>query len=271
MDNLRAIKDWIASHKYISLLIALVIFATIFGARFVANSYAGQLSGPIKRGEIVDAIYGIGTVAAYQRFSFNPQVTNTVEESYVMEGDTVKKGQPLLRTETVKHYAPFDGTVNFYPYRKGENAYTNSPMMVFTDMKRRYVLVSMEQQGAMRVKIGQVAKISFDSLRNQVFEGKVGAVYSYLSNFYARIDSVDLPDFILPDMTCDVAIVISKHEDALLIPVTAFLKGNVWIKRGAGLPHATPVKLGVIDGTNAEVVDGDLQPNDRVLIRAKVD
>ena len=50
----------------------------------------------------------------------------------------------------------------------------------------------------------------------------------------------------------------------------AFDNGRVWVKRGHGIPHPVPVKLGVIDGTMAEVVDGDLQPGDRVMIRDQV-
>jgi len=271
MDRLRAIGEWIARRKYLSSLLAALLIGGAVAAHFLLDAYSGRFSHPIKRGNITDTVYGIGTVTAYKRFSFNPQVSNTVIESFVMEGDTVKKGTRLLNTGAGDtHVAPFDGIVNFFPYRRGENAYPSSPMMVITDMHDRYVLVSMEQQGAMRVRTGQEVKISFDSLRDKVFEGKVSAVYSYLGNFYARITVADLPDFILPDMTCDVAIVIGVHENAILIPASAFVAGKVWVKRGAGLPHETKVKLGIIDATHAEVVDGDIQPGDEVEIRTKV-
>ncbi|MDR3606830.1 MAG: efflux RND transporter periplasmic adaptor subunit [Oligoflexia bacterium] len=265
---MRSIGEWIGRRKILSSLIAVFLIGAVATIQIFAHAYSGQLSEPLEKGTIIDAVYGIGTVTAYKRFSFNPQVSNTVTESYVMEGDSVKKGAPLLKTDVgLKHYAPFDGVVNFFPYRNGENAYPTTPMMVVTNMRDRYIVVSMEQQGAMKVKVGQTAKISFDSLRDQIFEGKVSSVYSYLSNFYARIDTVQIPDYILPDMTCDVAIVIGVRENALLVPLPAFIKGSVWAKRGNGLPHVVPVKLGVIDGTHAEVIEGDLQAGDRVLIR----
>lgn len=272
MDHIRAIVEWFLKRKFISIILAVFLPSAFVGVRFLLNANAGQLTDPLHRGQIIDAVYGIGTVTAYKRFSFNPQISNTVTKSFVMEGDSVSKGQPLITTETgVLHRAPFDGVVNYFPYRTGENAYPTTPMMVFTDMSDRYILVSMEQQGAMRVKVGQTARVSFDSLRDQVFSGKVSAVYSYSSNFYARIDSINLPPFILPDMTCDVAIVIGVHDDALLIPATAFLNGKVWVKRGKGIPRETSVKLGVIDGNTAEVVEGDVRPGDRVLVRTKVE
>lgn len=272
LDWLRSLGEWFARRKLLSAGLAILLLGSAWATRLVVSSYAGRLSEPIHRGAIIDAVYGIGTVTAYKRFSFNPQVSATVLKSFVREGDSVKKGDPLILTEGgVVHYAPFDGVVNFYPYRTGENAYATTPMMIFTNLKDRYILVSMEQQGALRVKVGQTVKISFDSLRDRVFEGKVSAVYSYASNFYARIDTVDLPEPILPDMTCDVAIVIGTHENALLIPTTAFIKGNVSVKRGRGLPRATPVKLGVVDANQAEVVEGDLQEGDRVMTQTRVE
>lgn len=235
------------------------------------HAFAGRLSEPIQRGTIVDAVYGIGTVTATRRMSYNPLVGNNVRQNFVREGDQVKKGGLLAQTDDGNMLrAPFDGIMNYLPYRPGENAYATTPMFIFTDMTNRYIVVSMEQQGALRVMVGQDAKLSFDSLRQKTYDGKVAAVYSYSNNFLARIDSVDLPAPVLPDMTCDVAIVIGVHKNALLIPVVAFDNGKVWVKRGKSLPHPVPVKLGVIDGTSAEVLDGDIQAGDQVMIRDKV-
>jgi multidrug efflux pump subunit AcrA (membrane-fusion protein) len=271
MDHLRAVGEWIARRKFLSSFIAFVLVGGAIAVRIYFHASAGRLSDPIARGAIVDAVYGIGTVTAYNRLSFNPLVGDTLGHNFVREGDKVKKGKPLVVTMNGNLLkAPFDGVVNFLPYRAGENAYSTSPMMVFTDMADRYIVVSMEQQGALRVAVGQTARLSFDSLRLKTFTGKVAAVYSYSNNFIARIDAVSLPDAVLPDMTCDVAIVIETRQNALLIPVVAFDNGRVWIKRDNSLPRAVPVKLGIIDSTTAEVVEGDLQAGDRVMIRDQV-
>lgn len=268
MDILRAIVEWISRRKLLSaFLIAVSVAATIGGRTFIRLN-SGLVSDPLKRGKIIDAVYGIGTVAANRRHSFNPLVGNTIDRTFVKEGDFVKKGEPMVRTSdgTIVR-ASFDGVVNFFPYRNGENTYAATPMIVLTDMSDRYIVVTMEQQGALRVKAGQTAKISFDSLRHATFEGKVSAVYAYQSNFLARIDAVDLPKSILPEMTCDVAIVIDEKSGALLIPVAAFDDGKIWLKREGTLPRAVPVKLGVNDGTWAEVVESELREGDRLLLR----
>ena len=231
---------------------------------------AGALSSPLERGKIVDAVYGIGTVTATRSFSIKPGVVTTLRNLYVKEGDSVRKGQNLLDIDNVMYRAPFDGVINFLPFKIGENVFAQLPVLVLTDLKDRYCVVTMEQQGALRVRAGQKAKLSFDSMRNATYDGVVQSVYSYNSNFLARIDVSDLPMEILPDMTTDVAIIIREITDALLIPVAAFEDGFVWVKRGHALPSKVAVKLGVVDGMLAEVTSGDLQPGDRLMIRRKV-
>lgn len=55
-------------------------------------------------------------------------------------------------------------------------------------MKDRYLVVSMEQQGALLVKPGQNVKLSFDTLRKQSYDGNVVALYSSETSYLARID-----------------------------------------------------------------------------------
>lgn len=271
MNQFRAVVEWITKRKYLSLFLFILLVASIITGRIFVGRNSGKISEPLHRGDIVEAVYGIGTVTAYKRFSLNPLVGGTVQKIFIAEGDQVRKGAPLLQVEGGTIYrAPFDGIVNFFPYRTGENTYSTTPLLVLTNMTDRYIVVSMEQQGALLVKIGQKAKISFDSLRQSTFEGKVSAVYSYAGNFMARIDGIHLPESILPEMTCDVAIVIDVHKNALLIPVAAFENGQVWLKRGKSIPHQIPVKIGITDGVWAEVLEGDLKPGDRLMIRKQV-
>jgi multidrug efflux pump subunit AcrA (membrane-fusion protein) len=271
MDLLRAFIELIARRKIWSLFIFVaVITGTIYSYR-LRMSFEGIESATLQRGNIIDAVYAIGTVTVIKRLTINPLIGNNLRETYVREGDRVKKGAPLIALDPgITFRAPFDGVVNYAPYRVGENTVASVPLMVFTDMSHVYVVATMEQQGALRIKVGQIARISFDSLRGEVFEGKVSAVYSYANNFLARIDSVNLPDFVLPDMTCDVAIVVEEKKDVLLIPIAAFDSGQVWVKRGHKPPFPVPVQLGVNDGLMSEVISGDLHPGDHVMIRKEI-
>ena len=129
----------------------------------------------------------------------------------------------------------------------------------------------MEQQGALQVKKGQPVEISFDSIRQTTFHGVVEAVYSYDVNFLARIGVSGLTPNILPGMSADVAIQVAKHDSALLMPIAAYDKGYVWVKRGGhGLPKLTPVKLGIVDKDMAEIVSGNVHAGDRLVIKRKL-
>ena len=165
------------------------------------------------------------------------------------------------------HYtAPFKGTITSLPNKVGENVFANVPMLILVDLSDRYVVVSLEQQGALRVKRGQKAKLSFDTLRKSNFEGEVKSIYSTSTSFLARIDIPNFPEKILPGMTADVAITLATHENALLLPVAALEDGKyVWIKRL--IPKKIELKIGLVDKAFAEVVGGDLRVGDPVLIR----
>lgn len=269
MDFLRKITNLLRAHPIISLIGTLVCLMIIIIIRVIIIRSEGVLSEPLKRGDAVDAVYGIGTVTASRSYSIKPGVIATIYDLYVKEGDFVHKGGKLANIDHVVYRAPFDGVVNSLPFKERENIFTQLPVLVLTDLKNRYLLVSLEQQGALRVRAGQKAKLNFDSIRSQNFDGVIESVYSYNSNFLARINVSSLPNEILPDMTADVAIVIGELKNVLLVPVSALASDSVWVKRPHRIPVKIPIKLGVVDGAMAEVVSGDLKEGDQVLIRKK--
>lgn len=220
----------------------------------------------ITKGTIIEAVYGIGTVTANKSFVFKVAVPSNVRELMVKEGDLVKKGDPLiLLEETPLFRAPFQGTITSIQYKPGETVTSNSTILTMADMKDRYLLVSMEQQGAVRIHVGQSARLNFESFRDKTFEGKVEAIFANQGQFYARISADNLPAEILPGMTVDVAIQISKKENVLLGPVAGLTNGILSKKVGNG-SVLVPVKTGIIDADQFEILSGDIHENDEVVI-----
>jgi multidrug efflux pump subunit AcrA (membrane-fusion protein) len=267
--GMRQLVKWIAGHRVASISIIVVLAFAAAGARVFIRRSQGSLSPPLTRGAIVDAVYGIGTVTATHSFAIKPGVVGTIQDLYVKEGDFVEKGGKLAEIDRSIYRAPFAGVVNFLPFKVGENVFTQLPVMVLTDLANRYLVVSLEQQGALRIRVGQRAKLSFDSMRSQQFEGAVESVYSYNSNFLARIDVSALPPEILPDMTADVAIVVREVSGALLVPTSALQEDSVWVKRPFRMPEQVRVKIGVVDGIWAEALSGDLKEGDQLILRKK--
>lgn len=52
-----------------------------------------------QRGDVVEAVYGLGTVKSEENFSAKAAVTSSVDEFFVSEGQDIKKGQKLLQTD----------------------------------------------------------------------------------------------------------------------------------------------------------------------------
>ena len=136
------------------------------------------------------------------------------------------------------------------------------------DLHDRYITVSLEQRGALRVRQGQKAKINLDSLREQTFEGQVEAIYSNEGNFFVRIGVSNLAPSILPGMTADVAVVIKEHPDVLLAPVAAIREGTVYVQREGRKPTPLKVKTGLVDGAQVEILDDSLQAGEKLYLPA---
>jgi len=258
--------------KLSRILIAAAIVVLIIGIIKIRASKSNDevLSEPLQKGSIIQSIYGIGTVTASKSFALKTGVTSTIRTIFVKEGDTVTAGQRLVELDQGAVFtAPFSGTITSLPTKAGETVFQQSVILTLVDLTDRYLVVSLDQKGAIKVRQGQIAKISFESLREKVFEGTVQSIYSNESNFLVRIKINALPKEILPGMTADVAIGISEKNDALLIPVAALMNGAVHVKGRSGKNSAVPVTLGIVDGTVAEVLSGDIKAGDQLIIQDK--
>ncbi|NJL25372.1 MAG: secretion protein HlyD [Calothrix sp. SM1_5_4] len=218
------------------------------------------------RGEITEAVYGLGRVKSIHRFEVKLGVMSTVRRVYVREGDFVKKGTRLIDFDSpAVFHAPFDGTVTYIANYDGETSVPNAVIFRMENLRDRFIELSLEQEGALRVKRDQPAKVSFETLRGRVLTGKVRALFSREDEFLAHIDVANLEESVLPGMTADVAVEIGKIPDALLIPLTAIRDGVVLVKRG-GRSEKVKVEVGIVDGMWAEVKGDTLKTTDEIYV-----
>jgi multidrug efflux pump subunit AcrA (membrane-fusion protein) len=219
-----------------------------------------------RHGPIVDAIYGLGKVKTQRFYEVKLGVALTIDRLYVREGDRVARGAPLVRFEgaTVFH-APFSGTVTLVAFQEAQSVFPQQTAVRLDDLSTKYIEVSLEQQGALRVRPGQPVKVVFEGIRGEVLQGQVATVFSRNDEFLAHI-RVPLADHILPGMTADVSIEAGKRDNALLVPVAAITNGRVTVLRD-GKRETVKLKIGGIDGQWAEVIEGDLRDGDRVILK----
>lgn len=218
------------------------------------------------RGMMVEAIYGLGRVKPRREYEIKVAVVSTADKVYVREGDAVKQGSPLMKlSDSSVFRSPFDGVVTLVSINEGEPSVPNSTLLKVEDLSDKYVEVSLEQQGALRVQKGQPAQVIFESVRSERLDGKVEALFSRNDDFLAHIEVPDLKQNVLPGMTADVAIIVGRHENALLIPISSVNNGYVTVIADRK-KLKKQVKIGGIDGQMAEVIEGDLKESDEIII-----
>jgi len=260
--------EWLSRWKVISLIvpIILLLFLTIYYG--FKSSRKFRSVHPI-RGEIVEAVYGLGTVKAEQVYDLTVAFPIVLEKIYVTEGMAVKQDQPLVKLQfraTIP--APFDGIISNLKLHSGEVATSREPILTLMDPRDRYVLVSLEQRDALRVQDNQRAFLSFEDDPSRRFEGKVASLYPRAEEFLAKVDIQDLPAQVLPGMTLNVSIEIGRKQDALLVPAEAVDDKEVIVLRN-GQKKNVPVSMGLTDQEMVEIVSGDLNVSDSVLMPTK--
>lgn len=253
--------------KKIVLSIFLLIFISIFSYVYLKKQSNQFIQVNPKRGQIVEAIYGLGTVKSDQTFEVKVGVITTLKEVFVKEGDFVKEGKALVRFEGIGAFtAPFDGTVTNLHYQKGEAVLPQISILKMENLKKLYLEVSLEQDAALRAKKGQMATVIFESIRNEKHLGIVRSIYPKNDEFIARIEVDDFKDNILTGMTADVAIEVGTIDKALLIPVSSIENGKVLVER-KNKKIKEDVKIGKMDGAWAEVLSNNLSENDKLFIK----
>lgn len=246
--------------------LGVLVVAVVTGGVFYQKSQY-KLIHPVK-GNVVEAIYGLGKVKTESRYEVKIGIMTTVEKLYAREGDDVVKGGNLIKFKDSGIFkAPFAGRVTLVNQYEMETVLPQTAVLRLEDILNRHIEVSLEQNGALRVKEGQEAKVIFESLRNQKYTGVVKSLFPRDDEFIAHILISNLPANVLPGMTADVAIVVGNKENVQLIPVSAIHNGFVTVKREGKRKQKIEVKVGTVDGQFAEILESPLELSDEILVR----
>lgn len=250
---------------FITLGVIVVVGAGAVGAGSYFRSRGYEVISP-KIGPVTEAIYGLGKVKTDRRFEIKLGVTSEIAQIFVREGDIVKKGQPLLRTDPTLFRAPFDGTVTRLNANVGEVAPPQIVLLRLEDLSDRYIELTLEQESALRVRKNQTALVSFETLRDQRLSGKVTSIFTRDNEFVARIELQGLSASVLPGMTADVSVEVGRIAEALLIPLRAISGGMVILEKTNGKREKLKVEIGHVDRDWAEVKGSNIAPGDRILV-----
>ncbi len=171
--------------------------------------------------------------------------------------------------------APFDATVTAVYLKPGDQVSPGATAFRLDDLSRLLVDVEISEVDINRVKVGQPVVLTFDAVLGKEYHGEVvevppvGQVSQGVVNFTVTVELQDADEEVKPAMTAAVTIVVSELDDVLLVPNRAvrFREGErvVYVLKD-GQPQPVPIVLGASSETYSEVVGGDLQEGDLVVL-----
>ena len=156
--------------------------------------------------------------------------------------------------------------------------------VIAQDLKNMQIEVSVSEADIGKIKEGQLAEYTLDGYPNETFHGTVTQVRispTTVSNVvtYSVIVSVKNENLILkPGMTANVAIIISRHPNALCVvnqalkftpnPDKKYDKQGIWLLSKNKLKRVV-IKTGLSDDSYTEIVSNNVKEGDLVVISSK--
>ncbi len=226
-------------------------------------------------GEIVALPERSGAVAS--------RIAGRVASVLVAEGDSVRRGQPVVTVESlllgdppprVTYAAPLSGVVIDRHIVAGDAVEPNAHLLEIADLEEVLAIGRVFEGQVARVREGQVARVVVPAFPDRTFEGVVERVGGQLD-----VNSRSIPVFVRlrnadgafrPHMQASIALVTERSSSALTVPRSAILGefGSLFVfvesDRDATRFERRPIARGASDDRFAEVLDG-LVPGERVV------
>jgi HlyD family secretion protein len=175
--------------------------------------------------------------------------------------------------------APFAGTVLETNVSQGDQVSANTVVLTLANLDTLQVVAAVDETTIRQVSAGQAANITFDAFPGQAFTGQVlsvplqGTLQGDVMVYSVPVSLTGAESLALRvGMTANVEIAVGTAENALLIPTVALQQSNglyqVLVPNTTdpnGQPEATPVEIGLSDGTYTQVTRG-LNAGDKVIV-----
>ena len=171
---------------------------------------------------------------------------------------------------------PFNGEVTLVNTKPGDQVQPGTPAFRVDDLSRLLVDVDVSEVDINQIREGQAVTMSFDAVPGKEYHGEVvdvdlvGSAIGGIVNFTVVVEIKDADEQVRPGMTAAVNIVVNEIENALLIPNRAVrvVEGErvVYVLTEDGTIASVAIELGASSDVYSEVVGGDLQPGDTVVL-----
>lgn len=185
----------------------------------------------------------------------------------------VAAAQATLRLSQIT--APFSGTVTNVDSKPGDQVSPGTQAFRLDDLSHLLVDVQASEVDINRIQTNQSVKLVFDAIPNKEYNGVVSQV-SPVGNtsqagvdFTVTVELVDADENVKPGMTAGVNVIVNQLEDVLLVPNRAVRvvdgKRVVYVLKN-NTPTPIEITLGASSESNSQVLDGELQPGDLIVL-----
>lgn len=183
-----------------------------------------------------------------------------------------KNGTMSAETEI---QAPIAGTIVQRKVGIGQYLTTSSdPAFVIGDLSTVWLIANVRESEIPKIRIGQEVEAKVAGFGARVFKARVNYMAASLDPATRRLavrSEVDNPDRSLrPEMFATFTIITGKAQPSPAVPLAAIVyegaNAHVWVARPDGAIAARGVTLGLINGDNAQVVEG-LAAGEEVVTR----
>lgn len=193
---------------------------------------------------------------------------------YDMENARAANRLAMLELSYAKVEAPISGVIASRSIKPGNFVQINSPIIRIVDTSHLEAVLNVPERELATLKAGQPVQMSVDAMPGKSFAGKVDRIAPVVdsgSGTFRVICSFEGGGVLQPGMFGRLRIDYDSRADALVVPRAALLDDEgdpaVFVVRGNKVAR-TPVKLGYLDGSWAEVRAG-VKPGEQVVVAGK--
>lgn len=191
----------------------------------------------------------------------------------------IASAQATLDLAIVK--APFSGTITDAFPQAGDQVTGNTDAFRLDNLSVMLVDLEVNEVDINQVTAGQAAAVTFDAIPRKEYNGEVlhislaGETSSGVVTFTVTVALQDADEDVKPGMTAVVEIILTQGAETLLVPNQAIRVENgqsvVYVLRPGGGMFPVPVILGNSSDTHSELLEGDLQAGDRIVLNPSQD
>ncbi len=266
---------------------------------WIEKLYVNYTGEKVSKGEKLMDIYSPELVSAQQELltalSYNNSVNQSSIKSVMESGNELVKNavrklqllevpendiEKLKDTKEIKTYVTLyarnSGTVISKDVLQGQKISAGMPLLQISDLSNLWLVADVYEYELSKIDVGSPAKIKFNYLPGQIFNGKVSFIYPTLDSrsrtVKVRLDINNSSGRLKPEMFANVEISGKDFGPSPVVPENAVIRSGardiVILSLGDGRFKPQPVTLGGYSNGYYQVVKG-LTEGSRIVTSAQ--